>query len=76
MHEKALFDLDGEINELENVADRYPVQPEKGGECKDEEEKIVNPTGPQGRFFVKKTQRPAFLDPKVLADLAAIRQPL
>jgi hypothetical protein len=61
-HEKALFDFDNEINELEGVEERYPVvkpipEPEK------EKESVI-----------KKTMRPACLmNNDVLADLHKLR---
>jgi len=47
-HEKALFDFDDQIDDLEQVEDRYPVV------LPPPEESVLN------KFAVKKTMRPTF----------------
>lgn len=64
-HEKALFDFEDGVDELETIADRYPpvpvetVKPEKNNVFEHEAIK---------EFAVKRTERPNF-DPAILADL-------
>ena len=72
-HEKALFDFDEEINDLENVTERYPVEkPQKESPNKEnnnegmkeekKQEVVKNP------YAIKRTERPKF-DTKILMDL-------
>ena len=53
-HEKALFDFDEEIDDLEQIENRYPAQP------------VDAPKPPKSKvpvqFQVKRAQRPAFLN--------------
>ena len=58
-HEKALFDFDEEIDDLDKVDNRYPsVIAERPPKSK------VPP-----QFQVKRVERPAFLDNKIIQDI-------
>ena len=77
-HEKAIFDFDEDINDLEDVAERYKIStPPKFSEANlnsasDKKPEAAEPKPQDQPFFVKRTERPVF-DSGIMADLAALR---
>ena len=77
--DKALFDFDEEIDNLEDIADRYPITQHSGKkeilkakeELEEPKEKKVMPPPP--KLDVKRPERPVGLGADVLADLEKMK---